>query len=46
MLDARFVRENIDAVRAAMADRHSNWDFASFLGARLGATRRRGSSAG
>jgi seryl-tRNA synthetase len=31
MLDARFVRENIDAVRAAMADRHSNWDFASFL---------------
>ncbi|MFA5844430.1 MAG: serine--tRNA ligase [Coriobacteriia bacterium] len=30
MLDARFVRENIDAVRQAMADRGSSWDFDGF----------------
>jgi seryl-tRNA synthetase len=31
MLDARYVRENIDAVRSAMDDRGATWDFASFL---------------
>ena len=31
MLEARFVRENIDAVRRAMDDRHAVWDFESFL---------------
>jgi len=31
MLDARFVRENPDAVRKAMADRHSSWSVDEFL---------------
>ena len=31
MLDARFVRENPEAVRAAMADRRSHWDVEAFL---------------
>jgi len=31
MLDARFVRENPDAVRAALAARGSTWDVESFL---------------
>jgi len=31
MLDARFVRENPDAVRAAMASRNSPWDIDAFL---------------
>jgi seryl-tRNA synthetase len=31
MLDARFVRENPDAVRTAMANRHSHWDIDAFL---------------
>ena len=31
MLDARFVRENPDAVRAAMASRNSAWDIDAFL---------------
>jgi seryl-tRNA synthetase len=39
MLDARFVRENPDAVRAAMAARNSSWDVDEFL--RLDGERRR-----
>jgi seryl-tRNA synthetase len=39
MLDARFVRENPDAVRAAMASRGSAWDIDAFL--RLDEERRR-----
>jgi seryl-tRNA synthetase len=39
MLDARFVRENPDAVRAAMASRNSAWDLDAFL--RLDGERRR-----
>ncbi len=39
MLDARFVRENPDAVRAAMASRNSVWDIDGFL--RLDEERRR-----
>jgi seryl-tRNA synthetase len=31
MLDARLVRENADAVRAAMANRNSHWDIDAFL---------------
>jgi len=31
MLDAKYVRENLDAVRAAMADRGEEWDFATFV---------------
>jgi len=31
MLDARFVRENADAVRSAMASRGSHWDVEAFL---------------
>ncbi len=31
MLDARFVRENPDAVRAAMRSRNSDWDVDAFL---------------
>ena len=31
MLDARFVRENIDAVRAAMSDRGASWSVDAFL---------------
>jgi seryl-tRNA synthetase len=31
MLDARFVRDNPDAVRAAMANRRSSWDIDAFL---------------
>ena len=31
MLDARFVRENPDAVREAMASRRSHWDVEAFL---------------
>ncbi len=31
MLDARFVRENPDAVRAAMANRNASWDVDAFL---------------
>jgi len=31
MLDARFVRENIDLVRAAVANRQGTWDFDRFL---------------
>ena len=31
MLDARFVRDNLDAVRKAMADRGEEWDFDGFL---------------
>jgi seryl-tRNA synthetase len=31
MLDARFVRENIEAVRGAMASRGADWDFDAFL---------------
>lgn len=31
MLDARFVRENIDSVRAAVANRQGTWDFDRFL---------------
>jgi len=31
MLDARWVRENVDAVREAMANRHSTWDVDAFL---------------
>jgi seryl-tRNA synthetase len=31
MLDARWVRENIDAVREAMANRGASWDFDRFL---------------
>ncbi|HSK46493.1 MAG TPA: serine--tRNA ligase [Coriobacteriia bacterium] len=31
MLDARFVRENPDAVREAMAARRANWDIDAFL---------------
>ncbi|MBN2404429.1 MAG: serine--tRNA ligase [Coriobacteriia bacterium] len=30
MLDARFVRDNIDAVKQAMANRRYEWDFATF----------------
>ena len=30
MLDARYVRDNLDAVKQAMADRRYEWDFASF----------------
>jgi seryl-tRNA synthetase len=32
MLDARFVRENLDAVKAAMAARRASWDFDAFVG--------------
>jgi seryl-tRNA synthetase len=32
MLDARFVRENPDAVRTAMASRNAAWDVDAFLG--------------
>ncbi len=39
MLDARFVRENPDAVREAMSNRNSTWDVDSFL--RLDEDRRR-----
>ncbi len=39
MLDARFVRDNPDVVRAAMASRHSSWDVDEFL--RLDEERRR-----
>lgn len=39
MLDARFVRDNPDVVRAAMSDRRSSWDLDSFV--RLDAERRR-----
>ncbi len=39
MLDARFVRENPDAVRAAMASRNTSWDIDAFL--RLDEERRR-----
>ena len=39
MLDARFVRENPDAVRAAMTSRNSSWDVDVFL--RLDEERRR-----
>ena len=39
MLDARFVRENPDAVRAAMANRNTAWDIDAFL--RLDEERRR-----
>lgn len=31
MLDAKFVRENPDAVRAAMKSRHATWDVDAFL---------------
>lgn len=31
MLDARFVRENPDAVRAAMSSRNASWDVDSFI---------------
>jgi seryl-tRNA synthetase len=31
MLDARWVRENIDAVKQAMANRNATWDFDRFL---------------
>ena len=31
MLDARFVRDNPEAVRAAMANRHCEWDIDAFL---------------
>jgi seryl-tRNA synthetase len=31
MLDARFVRENIDLVRAAVTNRQGTWDFERFL---------------
>jgi seryl-tRNA synthetase len=31
MLDARFVRENIDLVRAAVENRRSSWDFDRFV---------------
>ena len=31
MLDARLVRENSDAIRAAMANRNSRWDIDAFL---------------
>ncbi len=39
MLDARFVRENPDAVRTAMAHRNASWDVDAFL--RLDEERRR-----
>jgi len=39
MLDARFVRDNADAVRSAMDSRRSSWDLDGFL--RLDAERRR-----
>jgi len=39
MLDARFIRENPDAVRSAMASRNSGWDIEGFL--RLDEERRR-----
>ncbi len=32
MLDARYVREHSDAVRAALADRASSWDLDAFIG--------------
>ena len=31
MLDARFVRENIDLVRTALANRRATWDVDGFL---------------
>ncbi|MEI7815239.1 MAG: serine--tRNA ligase, partial [Coriobacteriia bacterium] len=31
MLDARFVRENPEAVRTAMANRRCEWDLQAFL---------------
>jgi seryl-tRNA synthetase len=31
MLDARFVRDNVDAVRTAMRNRNSRWDIDAFL---------------
>ncbi len=31
MLDARWVRDNLDAVKQAMADRNASWDFDRFL---------------
>jgi len=31
MLDAKFVRENSDAVRKAMADRNASWDLDAFI---------------
>jgi len=31
MLDARFIRENVEAVRQAMADRHASWSVDSFV---------------
>ncbi|MHB9004397.1 MAG: serine--tRNA ligase [Coriobacteriia bacterium] len=31
MLDARFVRDNADAVRKAMADRNASWDIEAFF---------------
>ena len=39
MLDARFVRDNPDVVRAAMSNRRSSWDLDAFV--RLDAERRR-----
>jgi seryl-tRNA synthetase len=31
MLDARYVRDNLDTVRQAMASRHAEWDFDGFV---------------
>ncbi|MDA3936159.1 MAG: serine--tRNA ligase, partial [Actinomycetota bacterium] len=31
MLDAKFVRDNLDVVRQAMADRNASWDIESFV---------------